>query len=284
MQRILVPTDFSPNALKAALYAAEIAKRNQAVVYLLHAVGLGDVTIFQPYTLLERYNLELAEERKKDLENIQQILISHYSGIKTATELAAGPPVESILDFSQLNEIDLIVMGTKGAGGLRDRLIGTVAANVVSRTNVPVLTVPEEYELEEPDGILFLTSHFEENKTLLEPVAALGKIFNAVVNVGYFIDVDKAEAVDYLEGSRKMDHYIQFLSENFSGVQFKGEIIEGKDFEAAIDLYHEVHETDLAAMITYPKGFWQKVLQKSATRKMVFHSHTPVLAIPFEKK
>jgi nucleotide-binding universal stress UspA family protein len=281
MQTILIPTDFSANALKAAMYAAEIAKKNNAEIHLLHAIGMGDENIFQPYTLLEKYNIELAEERKKNLEDVQQILISHYQEIKVQTHLAAGAPVESILDFCRQYPIDLILMGTQGAGSMRERLIGTVAASVVSRSGIPVLAVPDEYEPEEPDGILFLTSLFEEDEKLLAPIITLAGLFKAVVNVGYFIDVDKADAIDFMDGSRKMDHYLEFLSKKYPDVAFKGEIIEGKDFEAAIELYHEVHETDIAAMIMYPKGFWEKILQKSATKKMVFHSKTPVLAIPY---
>jgi nucleotide-binding universal stress UspA family protein len=280
MKKILVPTDFSSNALKAALYAAEIAKRSGATVYFLHAMEMGVEKIYAPFSLHDKYERLVMEDRKTKLEEFSGNIIKDYPSVKTATALEHGIAVDSILDFCVQKKIELIVMGTKGAGAVKERLIGTVAAGIVGKSKVPVLVVPEEYQLEEPDAILFLTNHFEKNKRLLRMIINLAQLFSAEIKVGLFVDVNEAEAAEYLSGNRSINEYLKFLKTSYPGIKFTGELIEGEDFESAIELYHAVHETDIAAMITYPKGFWEKVLHKSATKKMTFRSKTPILAIP----
>ncbi len=280
MKKILVPTDFSPNAGKAAVYAAEIAKCNEATVYFLHAMETGVGSMLFPVAPDENIYTHEKEKDKEQLEIFRQSVTNVYPGIKTEIILHEGMPLEAIHHVCEENNIGLIVMGTKGAGYLRQKLVGTVAADVVASAKVPVLVVPDNYTMEEPDKLLFATNHFEKDPELLQPVIEFATIFSAAVHPVVFFDTDKATAVDYLDGQRKMENYLQYLSKTYPSVSFKGELIEGKEFEHAIELYHTVNDTDLAAMITYPRGFWEKIFNKSTTRKMIFHSNVPVLAIP----
>lgn len=280
MQQLLVPSDFSANAMKAALYAAEIAKRNKAVVHLMHTVELGLDKIYQPPSLQEKYDRMVREDRMAELENLRQTLQGDYPGVQFEITVEYGTAPDSILDYCRYKAIDLVVMGTRGAGLIKEKLVGTVAASVVAHSLVPVLVVPDEYELEEPDGILFATSQFEKNKQWLNAIMTLARLFSATVHVVVFLDTDKAEAVDYLDTNRDINAYLRFLKKEYPDINFKGELVDGKEFEPAIEQYHNVNETDLAAMITYPKGFWERILKRSVTRKMVYHSGTPVLAIP----
>ena len=70
------------------------------------------------------------------------------------------------------------------------------------------------------------------------------------------------------------------MKEIFPDVIFKGELLEGKNFEIAIDSYSNKNEVDMIAMTTYPKSFFERVLLKSVTKNMAFHSTIPILAIP----
>jgi nucleotide-binding universal stress UspA family protein len=155
MKKILVPTDFSANAMKAIFYAAEIAKKSSATVYLLHVIEPLTDRIHQPYALHERLEEEIANNRLKELNLLQKSIALTYPGFKTEADLANGTVTNSISDFAGNNQIDLIVMGTKGATGLKEIFIGSVAAGSIGRTKIPVLAIPDEYKMEEPDGILF---------------------------------------------------------------------------------------------------------------------------------
>jgi len=262
--KILVPTDFSDNAMKAVVYAAELAKQIEAEIFLLNAHELGLAN----------------DSRRNDMKTLKRSIMSLYNGLHIKTRLADGLPVESILEMANRESVDLIVMGTNGAGGIKEAIIGTVAAEVAGRSRIPVLIVPAQYQMEQPDGIVFTTNHFEENTKVLDMLVKIARIFKTAVHTVVFVDKDTADVEEYMEKGKKMDHYIKFLKTSYPDINFSGELLEGTNFEAAVTLYHLRHETDISAMVMYPKELWEKVLHKSTTKKMIYHSHMPVLAIP----
>ena len=277
MQKILVPTDFSDNALKAITYASEIAKKSGAVICLLHAIE-PSINMVNPQP--ELFRDEVVAEKLEQLQLSQKLVTDNYPGIEIDIELSRGAVISSILDFAEREKMDLIVMGTTGASGLKEFFIGSVAAGVISKTKIPVLTVPVSYEMEAPDSILFATNHFEKNKNTLNKMVAISKLFSADVHVVVFKNIDGDKNAELIYNEEQINHYLKFLKETFPGVFFKGELLEGEDFENTIDWYCNKNEVDLIAMITYPKSVLEKVFRKSVTKKMAFHSTIPVLAIP----
>lgn len=280
MQTILVPTDFSPTAMKAAVYAATIAQKSGALVLLLHVIEPVTNGISQPYALQEKIQEEIDNNRRKELEALQQSIHQLFSGIKTAAELNRGTVTTAILLLVESRQVDLIVMGTKGATGLKEIFMGTVTAGTIARSTIPVLSVPEAYEMQPPDTILFATNHFERNKALLNQLVEVATLFAATIHVAVFVDMDAIPTTDYLINARELNYYLEFLRHNYRAIDFKGEVLEGKEFEAAIEKYDAQNEVDIIAMITYPKSFWERLVRKSATKRMAFHSKIPVLAIP----
>jgi len=280
MQKILVPTDFSTAAMKAATYAAEIALKTEATIFLLHVIEPIAEGLRQHDALHERLHEENANARLSELDTMQKSFTKIYPDVKIETELAKGTVINSILAFAEEQQMDLIVMGTTGATGLKEIFMGSVAAAIISRTKIPVLTVPAGYEMEPPDGILFATNKFEENIEILNPIVTLAKFFSATVHVAVFVDTDDAAAADYVYNTRRLNQYMNFLKKTFPDTNFKGELLEGSDFEITVDKYDNKNEVDIIAMITYPKSFFEKILRKSVTKKMAFHSTIPLLAIP----
>ena len=216
MKNILVPTDFSDNALKAALYAAEIAKRNGATVFFLHSVPLGGDELDEPLPLHDKYKNLVLEEIRDELEKFRASVTAVYPSIKTTTAIKDGAVVESIVEFTKTNKVDIIVMGTKGASGIKEVLIGTVATGTISHSQVPVLVVPGDYEIEEPDGILFATHHFERDKKLLAIIIELARIFSAMVHVVVFIDLGSAYSGELTEDNKRLSRIPGFPRQELS--------------------------------------------------------------------
>ena len=277
MQKILVPTDFSNNALKAVGYAAEIAKKSGATIFLLHVI---EPTINMATMQTDSSRKMVLEKKKSELNLALKSIADVYPQIKVIPFLAGGAIVSSILDYAEKEEMDMIIMGTKGASGLKMFFMGSVAAGVIGKTKIPVLTVPVSYEMEEPDAIAFATNQFEKNKDILKKIVAISKLFSSAIHVVVFKDINEDINADLIYNEEQLNDYLQFLKETFPAVTFKGELLEGKDFEIEIDRYSNKNEVDVIAMVTYPKSFFEKVLQKSVTKKMAFHSTIPILAIP----
>jgi len=280
MKKLLIPTDFSDNAIKAVTYAAEIAKRTGAAIYLLHVIEPVTDRIRQPYPLHERLEEEIANARLNDLKSLKDTLADVYPDITIETELAKGTVTTSILDYAENLPADIIIMGTQGASGLKEVFLGSISGGTIGRTTIPVLAIPFEYLMEQPDAIVFATNRYEEDRDLLDKIVELASLFNAVVHVVVFVDIDTSTADYYIYNHKQLNQYLSFLKQTYPGISFTGELLEDKDFEETIEEYNIKNEVDIVAMITYPKSFWDKLLKKSVTKKMAFHSRIPVLAIP----
>lgn len=281
MKRILIPTDFSPNAMKAVTYAAEIAKKNGAQIFLLHvieprAVSIGEIDI----PLYSRYVEELGNPGLKELETISETIAQFYPGIQVEKKVIEGGIVVSIDNYASENKIDLIVMGTRGVSGLKEMFIGSVAARTIQAVHVPVLAIPDQYIMADPDKILFATNHFERDTNLLHGIIDIATLFSMSIIISVFIDEDHAENNDYITETDHLTTYLKFLKETFPSVRFESQILAGDKFEDTIAKYEEEKGVDMIAMITYPKSFWERLMNISVTKKMAFHSKIPLLTIP----
>ncbi len=278
MKRILVPTDFSTTAMKAISYAAEIAKKTDATVFLLHVVDNVTDIIIEPLAFDVKEQDTLIKNSLKSLDDLKQTVISTYPDIKIEAGVITGRILFSILDYAEDYQPDLIVMGTTGAGAIKELLIGSVASGIIGSTKIPVITVPAGFEMKEPDSILFATNHFEENAGSLDMITRLATLFSSAVHVVVYVDED--EALEYIKGQNKLDHYLEYLKKTYPSIRFKAEVLEGRNFEQTIESYDGKNDIDLIAMITYPKKFIERLFKKSMTKKMAIHSTIPLLAIP----
>lgn len=149
IRKILVPIDFSAHSREAQKWAADLARRYDATLTLLH--------VYQPisYALPEGYVLPSAnlladlevslgralDEAKKELEQ----------DVRVDTALVQGVPFAEIVRFAREGSYDLIALSTHGRTGLRHALLGSVAEKVVRKASCPVLTVrPHGHEFERP--------------------------------------------------------------------------------------------------------------------------------------
>jgi len=277
MQKILVPTDFSDNALKAVAQACEIAKKTDAVIHLLHVV---EPTLNMATMQTDQSGNKVVADKSESLDLSLKAIAEVYPDVKISPFLVGGNVIPSILKYAEKENPDLIVMGTKGASGLKKLFIGSVTAGIIGKTNFPVLTVPASYELAKPEAIVFATNQFEKNEHLLENFVNLAKLFSIPVHVIVFKDVDANKDADFIYNEEQLNYYLRFLKETFPRTAFKGEILEGSDFESAIDAYCINNAAGMIAMVTYPKSFLEKFFFKSFTKNMAFHSTIPILAIP----
>jgi nucleotide-binding universal stress UspA family protein len=280
MKKILVPTDFSDNALKACLYAAEIARKTQTPLHLLHVIKPVDDRVRQPFPLHDKYIREEIALCKSELDLLKASIAKAYPDITIEVELEKGPIVDTIISSTRTQQVDIVIMGTQGAHGLKEVLLGSIAAGVLRHSKLPVLIIPDEYDMEEPDGILFATNHFEDDTELLNKLVEIARLFSAAIHVALYIPKENASAIEYLDDTRRIDQYINFLQEKYPDIVFKMTLLEGKTFEDAVEEYTAQNALDVVAMVAYPKNLWEKLFSRSTTRKMAFHSRFPLLAIP----
>lgn len=137
---ILVPYDGSNPSAKALIKAVELAKSNAGIhLTVAHVINLqpfimGDMAFSQP----EGYQEQLDEQGKELLNSIQSTLADvPLSNVV----ILAGSPAEAIVDFAESNNCDLIMMGSRGLGAIKEWMLGSVSHNVVQHSKIPVMIV-----------------------------------------------------------------------------------------------------------------------------------------------
>jgi nucleotide-binding universal stress UspA family protein len=137
--QVLLPTDGSEAAETALEHAVGMADRNDATLHCVHAVELGQ---FSESLDEETYD-QTAKRLKSAGETAVDALVSSAddAGIATHSSIIEGSADDVILDYASENDIDVVVMATRGRTGEARKVMGSVTERVIRACNVPVLTV-----------------------------------------------------------------------------------------------------------------------------------------------
>ncbi|MDI1255048.1 MAG: universal stress protein [Flavobacterium sp.] len=276
MKKILFPTDFSKASLNAFKYALELAHSCDAEIITLHVyefppIDQGADFGIAPY-LMETYNiLEMSsfENFKGQVPILRAIAAAQgKSDIRISNVLKEGDLVSNILQIIKEENIEYVVMSTKGATGLEAIFLGTVTAKVMIATKAIVLGIPESAVFEPISRIGFATHFKEDEKKALKRVIAIADNFKARVDCIYV----KAP------GEKVNEVVIADWEHNFKDkVTFN--IIENKNIEAAILDFIAANGINMLAMFNHRHGFFESLFHESRTKKMAYHTHIPLMAL-----
>jgi nucleotide-binding universal stress UspA family protein len=142
---LLVPTDGSAGTTAVIQHANELARVHDATVHALYVLETGGFTDLPMETAGEQFRDMFREEGETALEEVQRLT---DDAVTVQGSVLEGTPSEEIGDYARDQDVDLIVMGTHGRGGLDRLLLGSVAERVVRTATVPVLTINVADELE----------------------------------------------------------------------------------------------------------------------------------------
>ena len=135
-RRILCPIDFDENAMEALALAAQLARRNDATVILLHVVPFVLPPSYAPSNV---YTSDVQQESAR--KRLQEIAQRHLKGIKCELSTHIGDVAATILRAEREFAADVIVMATHGRRGVSRVLLGSVAGRIVRQSSCPVLTM-----------------------------------------------------------------------------------------------------------------------------------------------
>lgn len=145
IKRILVAVDGSENARRAVEVASVIAKKNDADLTILHVMNIPSAAFTGDFPFpLYMVEEEAKREGEKFVESASSV--ARRGEIKAKLEIVEGmdSPVKAIIDYSDKNEIDLIVVGTRGLGSFKRLLLGSVASGLVHYAHCSVLVVRQQ--------------------------------------------------------------------------------------------------------------------------------------------
>ncbi|MFV7234305.1 universal stress protein [Flavobacterium sp. ZB4R12] len=269
MKTILIPTDFSSNANNALKYANAFAQATNNKIVLLHTY----IPILGNYNripgIIAEENARVKKESQKNLED----LCNKYVEVSCHNLVTIGDPIDTILDVSRKAKVDLIIMGTHGASGLRQILFGSNTSGVISKSTVPVLAIPQRYRFRKIDTIVYasdLKNTFNELKHII-PIAkqldATIEILN--LNYGYNSTDDEKKTIEKKIKSLSYKK-IKFIEQKATLEQTMAEQLKK---------YLVKHKPQILVMFPDEKSWFDKIFISSKTEEMANQLKLPLLSI-----
>ena len=147
---IFVPTDFSEDADKALKYALELARKAKAKIIVFNSYEI-------PYStsgMIVSVTDVLKEDAQRGIDDtLIKIKEWGYNDVQTEGYIKSGGAIATITEQSVEKNADLIVMGTKGASGIQEVLIGSNTQGVIQNSDIPVLAIPKTSQYKEIEKI-----------------------------------------------------------------------------------------------------------------------------------
>ena len=265
--KILIPTDHSLLARKAAEYAVSLYANLDAEFILLHC----DNVPRPSYSFVNKLDDILRDEALKTGNELADS-IRQSTGInaKITCDFTFGNPIEVLEEYSQKHNVDLIVMGTKGETVVKNRLFGSVASGVLENVSCPTLFVPSAADGNKPQNIAFATdlTNIDEE---IEELIAFAQFFNATIHVVH-VYPDMIDPSTFDEESTKLE---LIAKTSYANITFNA--VMDDDIIAGLDAFVQSDNPDLIAMFTYKTDILEYLFNESLSEEMTMHSKTPLL-------
>ncbi|MEJ2164153.1 MAG: universal stress protein [Desulfobacterales bacterium] len=137
LKKILVPVDGSVSSMRAAGYAAELARAMKSEILLMHCHKSFPVVFGEPY--FQKAVDKIIKKSNALLEPYRKIL--QDAGVGFSDKILEGPAAEAICKVAKIEKLDMIVMGSRGRSDLEGLLLGSCTHRVLSTAECPVLVV-----------------------------------------------------------------------------------------------------------------------------------------------
>ena len=276
-KRILIPTDFSKNALNAIRYTIDLYAKLNCDFYFLNVFSFEKYTTNSlniPEEGSAEYLLAKQESEKK-LDKLINTLSLHEENFKHNyfTESTANFLSEAIKQNIKEKDIDLVAMGTKGASGSKGVLFGSNTVMAMEKIReCPVLAIPEHVSFMSPKEIVFPTDFKDvykrpEFKYLIE----LANMHNAEIAV---LHIENNKELTETQLSNK-----QLLSSILSETKHQFHTLKEKNLGKGIQLFVESRESDMVSFINRKHFFFGNVFSKPLIKEIGYDSHVPILAL-----
>lgn len=273
MKTIIVPTDFSPAALNAVNYAADMAIEINAGILLLHIYQVPIAMTDAPLVMVSIDELKEGAEQK--LASLKQGLEHVTSGkIKISTEAVLGDTIDELHTVCERVNPFAVVMGSLGHSSFERSLFGSTTLSAIRNITSPVIAVPVGKEYGQGIKKIGLAADLRD----VAETTPLGVIHNIVTVFGAALHVLN---VDYKETHSRPDKAEEFakLDAGLKGLNPHYHFIEHKDIEDGINEFAEKNNLDLIISIPKKHKLLEGLFKKSSTRQLVFESKVPVMCV-----
>jgi nucleotide-binding universal stress UspA family protein len=270
MKRILIPVDFSEYSEEALKVAAQIARKNNCEIILLHLLEL-------PHQSIDAYGNansipEIIFFKNKAISKLEELMDADYlKGINVSEAIELKNVSEGIIDTSIKNDVDLIVMGSHGTSGFKELLVGSNTEKVVRFSNIPVLVIKKEAKEFKTKNFVFASDFSRETRKPFRKMIQFAKFFDS--NLFLVMICTPSSFKTTADAEKIMSDFIaHFDIENYSS-----HIYNDINIENGIINFASSVEADLIGMCTHGRTGLAHFYNGSIGEDLVNHAIKPVI-------
>jgi nucleotide-binding universal stress UspA family protein len=269
--KILIPTDFSVQAEFAYLMVNKLEEKTSIDIHFLHVLNVPDTVSMDSRGDIQtcgeidvNFVVKQKEIAERKLENLKVLYGNHIN-----VHLVLGKTTDAILDFSNSHGFDLIVMGTKGASGIKEILSGSEAQIIARRSKIPLLSLMCDRSDLQIQNVLLVHNFSNPKKEGMGLMHKLIKAFNTKV---HFLQITSGKVESELG---KVESDMKHFAELNGIVNYECHLINDKDVENGVVHYNQINNMDIICIGTHGKG---SLFHQSATEKLINHLFKPIIS------
>lgn len=272
MKSILVPIDFSKQAKYAAKAASDIAKISNAKIYLLHMLEL-PTGIIDPSSYGSSSNtptallfLKRAHEKFEEFKKLPFL-----EGLEVEDSVQFHKAFDGIIEESEKQKVDLIVMGSKGTSGLEEMLVGSNTEKVVRNSKIPVLVIKNEIDNFKIENIVFASNFEKKNKVSFQKILDFASLFNARIHLL------KINTINNFETTKESSDAIRNFINNYDLGDYTLNIYNDISVESGIINFASVIDADVILINTSGRKGLSYLFTGSIGKDLSNHAQLPVI-------
>jgi nucleotide-binding universal stress UspA family protein len=266
MKKLLFPTDFSDNSLKALEFGLRKLADDGAELFVVHTFEIPQGGQSGLFYLLE----EMQKQAEKDMAQFKTILEEKYArhNYKWHFITVQGMINREINQLADRHKVDAIVMGTKGATGLKKVLIGSNTTKLMNTLNRPLYAIPENIKDLAISEVLYAYDGKMPSRETAESLSWYARKYNLPINVVHVRKKDEDIIKDW-SGVKAV----------FKGANLDFTEVHADSLEKGLDKLTNNKQV-LLAMVRHEQSFWERLFNLSDSHKIMMHTQVPLLVVP----
>lgn len=274
MKKIIVPLDFSDHSEYALKVAADIAKKYNAELFLLHMLDISDQMISITEATKRRELMFFMQLATKKFEEFADK--DYMKGIKITPIIKHFKVFEEVDNVAQEVEANLIVMGSQGASGIKGYFVGSNTEKVVRTSEIPVLVVKFDTQNFLPKTIVFASDFNDENLNAFKTIRLFAESYNATLKMVY-VNTPNAYFKNTLEIREQMRTFLNKTAIS----NHSNDIVIFNDYSISDGIQNAAAmlDADMIAIPTHGRKGINKLLAGSIGEDVANTSQIPVLTV-----
>ena len=271
MEKILVPTDFSNDAHNALMVAAQLAKKNNGIIYLLHILELpshfvdqlgGNSDTNMPEAIMFMKGIHQRFEELSELPELKDIELREI--------ISTDAFAEGVIKKCEEHEIDIIIMGSHGTEKTTGLFVGSNTEKIVRLSPKPVLVIKEQTDIE-PKTIVFACKFTEEEKSALKKLSDFARGFDCTIHLLYVNTPSNFKSTQTIENQIK-----KFMSAS-ELKNYTLNIYNDINIEQGILNFCNNVDANLICMGAHERRGISHFINSSLSNDLVHHTQKPII-------